>query len=171
MGGCRSLYAPCQCGRSGPEGRISPMLLLSLERVSRAYGPVAVLDAVSFQVSDGERVGLVGANGSGKSTLLRIATGELPADEGRVDVGGGVEVGYLPQEQPTHDAGLTIDELILESVGGLRSLERRLRELEAILTEAQGDEQAAALAEYGDLAERFERRGGYELDHQTGAVL
>jgi macrolide transport system ATP-binding/permease protein len=147
------------------------MLLLSLERVSRAYGPVAVLDAVSFQVSDGERVGLVGANGSGKSTLLRIATGELPADEGRVDVGGGVEVGYLPQEQPTHDAGLTIDELILESVGGLRSLERRLRELEAILTEAQGDEQAAALAEYGDLAERFERRGGYELDHQTDAVL
>ena len=107
------------------------MMLLSTERVSKAYGPVTVLEAVSLQVSIGERVGLVGANGSGKSTLLRIVTGALPADEGRVSIGNGVEVGYLPQEQAAQAARLTIDDLILESVGGLRSLERRLREVGA----------------------------------------
>jgi macrolide transport system ATP-binding/permease protein len=147
------------------------MLLLSLEQIAKTYGPVVVLDAISLHVSSGERVGLVGANGSGKSTLLRIITGELPPDDGRVGVGRGVEVGYLPQEQPPDAAGLTIDELILESVGGLRSLERRLRELEQTLTEARGPALDAALAEYGDVSEQFERRGGYELDHQIDAVL
>jgi macrolide transport system ATP-binding/permease protein len=147
------------------------MLLLSLEQIAKTYGPVVVLDAISLHVSSGERVGLVGANGSGKSTLLRIITGELPPDDGRVSVGRGVEVGYLPQEQPAGAAELTIDDLILESVGGLRSLERRLRALEQTLTQAQGPELDAALAEYGDVSEQFERRGGYELEYQIGAVL
>ena len=147
------------------------MQLLSVERVSKAYGPVTVLDAVSLLVSGGERVGLVGANGSGKSTLLRIVTGELPSDDGgAVTIGSGVEVGYLPQEQPAV-ADLTVDELVRESVGGLRSLEQRLHQLEAAMTHVQGAELDAALAEYGDLAERFERRGGYELDHQIDTVL
>jgi macrolide transport system ATP-binding/permease protein len=146
------------------------MMLLSAEHVAKAYGPVAVIEGVSFHVGSGERVGLVGANGSGKSTLLRIITGEVPADGGRVAVASGVDIGYLPQEQSAA-AELTVDELILESVGGLKSLEQRLRELEAVLTRAQGSELEAALSEYGDLAERFERRGGYELDHQIEAVL
>jgi macrolide transport system ATP-binding/permease protein len=146
------------------------MIVLSVEQIAKAYGPVAVLESIDFHVSAGERVGLVGANGSGKSTLLRIITGEVPADGGRVSIGSGVEVGYLPQEQPSV-AELTIDALIFESIGGLRSLEARLRLLETVLTQAQGAELGEALAEYGDLAERFERRGGYELEHQVDAVL
>jgi macrolide transport system ATP-binding/permease protein len=146
------------------------MMLLSVEKLAKTYGPITVLEDVALQISSGERIGLVGANGSGKSTLLRIVTGELPADAGRVTIGNGVEVGYLPQEQPA-TADLTIDELILDAVGGLRDLEHRLRELETVLTRAQGQELDEALAEYGDLAERFERRGGYDLDHQIDAVL
>jgi macrolide transport system ATP-binding/permease protein len=146
------------------------MLLLSVEQIARAYGPLAVLEGVSFHVSAGERVGLVGANGSGKSTLLRIITAEIAPDQGRFNLARGVEVGYLPQEQP-ETADLTIDALIRDAVGGLRTLEQRLRELEAVLACAQGAELDAALAEYGDLAERFERRGGYELAHRVDAVV
>jgi macrolide transport system ATP-binding/permease protein len=147
------------------------MQFLTTEHLHTSYGPVVVLDGITFQVNSGERVGLVGANGSGKSTLLRAITGEQPADDGRVTIAAGVDVGYLPQE-PAEAAGrLTIDELIREAVGGLRSLERRLRELELVLTTAQGAELEAVLAEYGDLADRFERRGGYELDHRIDAVL
>ena len=145
--------------------------LLHVQGIARAFGPVVVLEEISFQVNAGERVGLVGANGSGKSTLLRIITGEMVADAGRVSIGNSVEVGYLPQEGPAAAADLTIDELIREAVGGLRSLERQLRELEAVLTHAQGAELDAALSEYGELAERFERRGGYELDYRIDAVL
>jgi macrolide transport system ATP-binding/permease protein len=145
--------------------------LLRTSGIARAFGPVTVLEEISFQVQAGERVGLVGANGSGKSTLLRIITGETAPDAGQVSIAEGVEVGYLPQEGPVAAATLTIDALIRESVGGLRSLEQRLRALEGVLTHAQGAALDEALTEYGDLAERFERRGGYQLDYQIDAVL
>src|SRR4051794_40553590 len=109
------------------------MLFLRVDQISKAYGPSVVLQDVGFRVNSGERIGLVGANGSGKSTLLRIITGELASDDGQVTIPNGVAVGYLPQEQPPHAADLTIDELIRESVGGLRSLEQRLRQLEDVL--------------------------------------
>jgi macrolide transport system ATP-binding/permease protein len=144
--------------------------LLSVDRITKAYGPAVILDAVTCHVNTGERIGLVGPNGSGKSTLLRIIASDLEADAGQVSVPSGVEVGYLPQEQSAA-ADLTIDALIRESVGGLRSLEQRLRALETTLGTAQGPALDAALTEYGDVAERFERRGGYELDYQIDVVL
>ena len=53
------------------------MPLLSVDQITKAYEPVVVLDAISFQVRAGERIGLGGANGSGKSTLLKIVAGEF----------------------------------------------------------------------------------------------
>ncbi|MCC6174954.1 MAG: ABC-F family ATP-binding cassette domain-containing protein [Chloroflexi bacterium] len=146
------------------------MPLLSAETITRAFGPVTVLDAVSLHVEVGARIGLVGANGSGKTTLLRILAGEDRQDDGRVRREADVDVGYLPQEQP-EAADLTLDELIRDAVGGLRTLERWLRELEALLGEASGATLEAVLAEYGDVAERFERRGGYDLEHRIDSVL
>ena len=45
-----------------------------------------VLDGLTFQIDQGERVGLLGRNGAGKSTLFKILTGELDYDEGNVTV-------------------------------------------------------------------------------------
>ncbi len=145
-------------------------MLLSLERITKSYDPTTVLDGVSVILNDGDRVALVGANGSGKSTLLRILTGEVEPDGGVVRIADGVELGYLPQQPP--DAGkLSPADLLAESVGGLRTLERRLRALEDVMTSATGPELEAATAEYGDVLDRFERRGGYELEHRTEEVL
>ena len=145
-------------------------MLLSLDRITKSYDPTTVLDGVSLVLNDGDCVALVGANGSGKTTLLRILTGEVEPDGGVVRVAEGVELGYLPQEPP--DVGsLSLADLLAESVGGLRTLERRLRELESLMTTAAGPALDAATAEYGDVMERFERRGGYELGHRTEEVL
>jgi ABC-type polysaccharide/polyol phosphate transport system ATPase subunit len=51
---------------------------------------LCVLDSVSFELRQGESLGLMGRNGSGKSTLLKIVSGIYPADTGRVDVHGAV---------------------------------------------------------------------------------
>src|ERR1700761_9747449 len=71
---------------------------------------------VSFRVSDGRHVGLVGANGVGKSTLFRVLAGVLSADEGDVSVGG--IVGYMSQDIGVADERRTVRELLL-SLGPL----------------------------------------------------
>ncbi len=144
-------------------------MLLSVSRVARTFGPNPVLENITFVVNAGDRVGLVGANGVGKSTLLRIVTGEIPADAGEVVIPDGVVAGYLAQ-QPPDLPGASVDDLVYEVAGELRRIEGRLREIEHALGDA-GDALDALLHEYGELQERFERRGGYELDHQVEIVF
>lgn len=63
-------------------------LVLSLQSVSKSFGPVRVLHDVSLTCKPGEFHALIGENGAGKSTLLKIACGALRADEGQISVGG-----------------------------------------------------------------------------------
>ena len=80
--------------------------MLQVDHISKAFGARRVLDDVSFGVSAGEVVGLLGANGAGKTTLLRIVTCLLEPDSGRVFFDGHPLVqgdmryiGYLPEER------------------------------------------------------------------------
>ena len=61
--------------------------MLRAEGVIAGYGGIPVLKGVDFEILPGELVGLIGGNGAGKSTLLRVLAGELPVNEGRVEVG------------------------------------------------------------------------------------
>ncbi|MDQ3627451.1 MAG: ABC-F family ATP-binding cassette domain-containing protein [Actinomycetota bacterium] len=79
-----------------------PVNLVNLERVHKAYGIRPLLDGVSLGVGAGQRVGVVGRNGDGKTTLLRLLSGREQPDEGRVTLGRGLRVAYLPQ---TDDLG------------------------------------------------------------------
>ncbi len=146
-------------------------MLLAVRDLSRSFGPITVLDGVSFVLNAGERVGVVGANGAGKSTLLRILVGEETADAGSVSLTPNISVGYLAQSVPL-DAGRTIDDLVRAAVGHIRELEARMRQLEAAMA-ADGSESdlAAVLAEYGQVSTRFQDAGGYELDHHIAEVL
>ncbi len=65
-----------------------PKILLSLDQVSKFFGPVKALEKVSFSVQAGEVHALVGENGAGKSTLMAVASGALAASEGRVSISG-----------------------------------------------------------------------------------
>ena len=56
-----------------------------------------VLDGVTFQIDQGQRVGLLGKNGAGKSTLFKILIGELDCDEGTVTISPGHRMGLISQ--------------------------------------------------------------------------
>lgn len=73
--------------------------MISLEKVSLAYGGTTVLHNISLHIQRGEMVGLLGANGSGKSTLLLLLSGVLQAQEGRVSINGTPMHSLSPQER------------------------------------------------------------------------
>src|ERR1700759_4429932 len=75
--------------------------LISVEKVSKAYGERALLDRVSLGVSTDDRIGVVGRNGAGKSTLLSLLAGGdglVSPDAGRIARSAGLRVGYLRQQ-------------------------------------------------------------------------
>jgi ABC-2 type transport system ATP-binding protein len=68
---------------------------IDVEDLGKSFGEVEALSGVSFQVKEGEIVGVVGANGAGKSTLMQILSGQLERDYGNVEV-----LGLDPEEKP-----------------------------------------------------------------------
>src|SRR5436853_6841864 len=76
------------------------MPLVSLDRVSLAFGHLPLLDAASLQVEANERLAVIGRNGTGKSTLLRVVAGELPVDSGSVWRQPALKIARLEQDVP-----------------------------------------------------------------------
>ncbi|HET9922257.1 MAG TPA: ABC-F family ATP-binding cassette domain-containing protein [Ktedonobacteraceae bacterium] len=145
-------------------------MLLTTRNLAKSYGAISVLHDVSFVVNAGDRVGVVGGNGVGKSTLLRVLTGQEEADGGSFTFAPSIEVGYLPQTTPEF-YGRTIEDLILESVGNLRQLEERMRQLESAMANASEEALPALLEEYNAVSTKFQDRGGYELDYKIDSIL
>ncbi len=73
------------------------MVLLSVDSVTKHFGPEPVLAGVTFDVQPGERIGLVGPNGSGKTTLLTILAGDQQADSGTIRLHPSATARYLQQ--------------------------------------------------------------------------
>ncbi len=76
------------------------MPLVSLDRVSIAYGHLPLLDEIALQVEPRERLAVIGPNGTGKSTLLKIISGEVPPDSGTVWREPGIRLARLDQDVP-----------------------------------------------------------------------
>ena len=142
-------------------------MAFSANRITKEYGHRRVLADVSVGLTPGDKIALIGANGAGKSTLVRILAGLEKPDEGTVTHSARDEIGYLAQHVPTI-GGETISDAITSSVAGLKAIEERMRELEQQMVE---DPSPDVLEEYGELSQRFEARGGYEIAARTGEVL
>ena len=120
-----------------------------------------VLDGLTFQIDQGERVGLLGRNGAGKTTLFRILTGELDHDEGQVSIADRHRLGLISQI-PVYPAGYTVEDVLRSAFARLESLAKEMESLEGRM--AAGEADPALLRRYGSLTERFEVFGGYDTD-------
>jgi len=103
-------------------------LLQSCTSLSKSFGARTLFENISLGISEGERLGLVGANGSGKSTLLQILSGRLEPDSGSVSMRRNIRIGYVPQLADFPD-GRTAAEIVAGAIAGERldDLERAAR--------------------------------------------
>jgi len=142
------------------------MSLVRLENVSKSLGGNPVLDAVSFRVEAGEKIGLIGRNGTGKTTVFRLMTGALEPDSGAVERMRRARIAHLAQmpDFAPHD---TLFDVVMASFAELLEIEKELTGLE----ERLGAAAPSLLERYGRLQEDFRARGGYEFRTTVKRVL
>ncbi|MFP3123041.1 ABC-F family ATP-binding cassette domain-containing protein [Ectobacillus funiculus] len=111
------------------------MKMLTIEHLSKTYGEKPLFQDLSFSVTEGQRIGVIGINGTGKSTLLKIIAGVEQADAGEITHTRGYTISYLAQ-QPQFDESLTVLEQVFY---GDTPLIRLLREYETVLLALEKD--------------------------------
>ena len=136
--------------------------MLRLFDLSKSYAGRVLFEGIDWQITSGERVGLVGPNGVGKSTLFRILVGQEEPDTGTVELPRAADVGYLPQEIDVDSEGSLL-EFILEGARALLDMEAQLAELEHQLGQVDGEQARQLSQRYGDLQDLFRRKGGYAV--------
>jgi ATP-binding cassette subfamily F protein 3 len=76
--------------------------VIQLADLTKSFGDRTLLDHVTWQIGDGDRVGLCGPNGAGKTTLLKMLAGIDDPDSGAIVKPSALTIGYLPQDGLSH---------------------------------------------------------------------
>lgn len=142
------------------------MLDIAFESVEKYYGANQVLKGLTFDVNQGEVVGLLGKNGAGKTTLFRILAGRESVDAGRTMIRKGAVVGLLDQI-PDFPASYTAHDVLDSAFADLWSIRREMAELEEMMATNASD---VALRRYGELQQNYESRGGYGIQDAISRV-
>src|SRR5437868_4161148 len=141
--------------------------MIAFSGVSKQYGRQILFVDASFQLNDGEKVGLVGPNGAGKTTLFRMIVGEEQPDEGQVAVDRGVSIGYFSQDVGDM-AGRTPVVEVMEGKGPAAAVMAEMTQLEHAMGDPERMDQLDAIMErYGEVQHQFEKMDGYSLDAQA----
>ncbi|WP_340021922.1 ABC-F type ribosomal protection protein [Paenibacillus sp. FSL K6-1096] len=142
-------------------------MIISCQNIQKYHGAQLVLSDVTFDIRQGEKIGLIGRNGTGKTTLFHLLSGEERPDQGQLSIRRGSVIGLLAQIQEADD-NETVYAVLQRSFAEPLQWQRRLRELEQEMSAPGAGEDERAwdrlLKEYGTLQEKFEAAGGYEIE-------
>ena len=130
-------------------------------------GARLLLAEASFQVAEGDRIGLVGRNGAGKTTLAKVLSGNAQPAAGAIRSSG--SVGYLPQDPRTGDLDVLALNRVL-SARGLDQLRESMRKAEAQMSDPDPDVAERAIRRYGNLSDRLAVLGGYAAEAQAASL-
>ncbi len=167
-------YLPlCLAARPASPPEVRPLAItesnhmITVRGVDIRVGAHLLLSDLSFHISPGDRIGLVGRNGAGKTTLLKTLAGEDRPAAGSISVTG--SIGYLPQDPRAADPAVTVTARIL-SARGLDVAVQRLRKAEAAMSSAVGEAQERAMAAYARAEAQFQAGGGYAAEAEAARL-
>ena len=125
-----------------------------------------LLDGLSFEIQEGERVAILGRNGCGKTTLFNILTGQMDYDGGEVYVNPNKRLGLISQI-PHFPEGYSVEDVLRSAYQDLLGAKKKMEQLEKQMASGATQEQ---LAEYDRLTNRFQSGGGYEMDVEVDKI-
>ncbi len=148
--------------------------MLRLEKISKIYPTGEVLKDVSWDIRNGERIGLVGVNGAGKSTQLKIIAGLEEATDGFLISEGDPSIAYLKQEFDV-DLSRTVREELFEAfkeASGLLHSQKLIQEnMESELASKDLDYLDSLIQELSVIQSKFESINGYDLESKVEKLL
>ncbi len=145
------------------------MPYITLDKAALAFGHVALLDHVDFQLDEGERVGLIGRNGGGKSSLLKILAGEAKLDDGILWRQPTARICYVSQE-PVLDANATVYDEVARGLGALYKLITDYHHLSHQLGEPDADYEKL-LEEMQPLQTALEAQNGWAVQARIETAI
>ncbi|MEM9562042.1 MAG: ABC-F family ATP-binding cassette domain-containing protein [Actinomycetota bacterium] len=143
--------------------------MLTVSGLAKSHGARTLFTDVTFRLSPGRRIALVGANGVGKTTILEIVMGLQHPDSGEVSHPKDYRIGYLPQELTEAWTDTVLHE-VMRGAGDILELEAELRRLEAAMGEAGADHDRV-VERYGEAQSRYETLGGYQIEADARRIL
>lgn len=145
------------------------MIELSLNGVIKYFGANLILSNITFDIHQGERVGLVGRNGSGKSTILKLISGLEPIDKGNMAIRKGAKIGYLEQ-MPNYKDEYTARKVLNLAFKDLMEIEENMIDLENKMRNLEEEELHKILKLYSNMQHRHEAMGGYEKEEKLSKI-
>ncbi len=144
------------------------MSVIAAQGLGKHYGTRTLFSDAEFTLSEGCRVGLIGANGSGKTTLFKILLGVDDDHDGRLTRRRDLRIAALEQD-PTFPEGVTVLEAMFSADAELLALEHEMHEIHHAME--RGETTDAMLERLGDCQHRFEERGGWEIESRAERIL
>ncbi len=145
--------------------------MIEFIKVSKYFGSQEILNDVSFMISSGDRVGIVGPNGMGKSTIFRLIADEMSTDGGTISLPKNCRLGYLRQELSGTDDHLGLLEYCESGFPEVVRIQHRLEELEEKLHSGLDIDRNSVLRQLGELQTKFEDLHGYDVRNKAEASL
>ncbi|AXT62629.1 ATP-binding cassette domain-containing protein [Aquimarina sp. AD10] len=147
--------------------------MLNIHNLSISFGGEYLFEEISFMLSAGDRVGLVGKNGAGKSTMLKILSKEQEPDSGQIAMDKEVKIGFLKQDIDFIE-GRTVLEEAYEAFIEIKKIEREIDAINAQLAERTDYESEGynqLITDLSDHTHHYEILGGYNYQGETERVL
>lgn len=149
-------------------------MIISAKGITKAYGDDVILDGVSFHVSEGDRIGIVGINGAGKTTLLRILAGEMDADAGDFFMPQDLTIGYLRQNDRFRSENTVIEEatnIFSDLIEMEEEITRLNSQVSRLSEEGRYDEAEDLMITQQQIGEAYRNRGGFTYRSRITGIL